>query len=824
MRRVRILYFLAFLSLVPFPAVAQTTQVTGQVKDANGIPYAGATMKAGLVFAGTPVSNPTVTINTLSQCKANGFGSAPCQVPFQPTNGPFTLDGSGNIPGGGITLQDNTQVTPAGTTWSFTVNTPGNPPPLGTGAQTCSATLTISGASQVISSSFSACPALSNVSGLSTVSTVSGLNCTPGLTANVNVTVNGIGYGEFFCAKLNVWLPVNPSQTVSPYVYGAVWDLKYSYQITTVASNATITTTGADAPFSCPGAVFPCSSGGDAGKNFFAYESPYAASCSVANCSSPYQTLVSPTTITTVNSANSITVASSGAVLNSYTPTVNTLGIGVWYTQDDRTALNAAGTAAWTTPGYCYAVQVPEGAGAIGGPIFNIPASSLSYPCGGYVVTAGLSGIDISQNGPQLFGQGAWNSLFVPTPGYNYAGCTFGSSGHGCNLTTPNLSVMNVGFNGMGQSTASGNPTVNLVELNGSTAGGSCTGSTLLNFVVANWLVADANAVGLDLGRNACGDPVYSNLTSEMAGGVDCQFNSAGTVVTINQAACFGNTVRSVNIVPAANSTAPMEGIINTFGGYYSQSNGNQIVQVQGGGAGIWNSKGEFITCAFTSVACAALTQLSGGAGTVVNIDGDDISSGPTATGGQAIWVQGVAGNQFHIRNSTISSTGTGSLLQNTVAGTRYYDEGGNTYTNGGTTKSVFTGLMVADGHSLKGTCTGVATASSTLGLYGTGPNVTATTCTSTNIGSGVPMEGARTLTFLVVSATAGGVNASSGVVTVLKNGGATTMTCTLGTGTACVDDQHQISVADGDLISIQFTTQAADTLAGVKALVDWSN
>lgn len=149
-----------FVFFSALPATAQTTQVTGQVLDANGIPYSGATMKAGLVFAGTPVSNPTVTISTLSQCKANGFGSAPCQVSFTPSNGPFTLDGSGNIPGGGITLQDNTLVTPAGTQWAFTVNTTGVALPLGTGPQTCSTTITISGSSQSVTSSFSSCPSL----------------------------------------------------------------------------------------------------------------------------------------------------------------------------------------------------------------------------------------------------------------------------------------------------------------------------------------------------------------------------------------------------------------------------------------------------------------------------------------------------------------------------------------------------------------------------------------------------------------------------------------------------------------------------------------
>lgn len=164
-----ILFFLALNHLIdwgPFNVLvtfAQTTQVTGQVKDVNGIPYAGAQMRAGLVFNGTPVSNPTVTISVLSQCRANGFGSAPCQVPFTPSNGPFNLDSAGNIPAGGITLQDNSLVTPAGTQWAFSVSTPGNPPPLGTGPQTCSATVTISGSSVSVSSNFSTCPALSNV-------------------------------------------------------------------------------------------------------------------------------------------------------------------------------------------------------------------------------------------------------------------------------------------------------------------------------------------------------------------------------------------------------------------------------------------------------------------------------------------------------------------------------------------------------------------------------------------------------------------------------------------------------------------------------------
>jgi hypothetical protein len=222
-----ILFFLTLSHLLdwgPFNLLvtvyAQATQVTGQVKDVNGLPYAGAQMKAQLVFAGPPVSNPTVTISVLSQCRANGFGSAPCQVPFTPSNGPFNLDGAGNIPGGGITLQDNTQVTPSGTQWAFSVNTPGNPPPLGTGPQVCAATLTISGASQGITASFSGCPALSNIgsgagAGGAATNTISS-NCPAGATLPPCIAIPGVSGGCFLGAVTTASNPTISFQSGFP--------------------------------------------------------------------------------------------------------------------------------------------------------------------------------------------------------------------------------------------------------------------------------------------------------------------------------------------------------------------------------------------------------------------------------------------------------------------------------------------------------------------------------------------------------------------------------------------------------------------------------
>jgi hypothetical protein len=171
-----------------------------------------------------------------------------------------------------------------------------------------------------------------------------------------------------------------------------------------------------------------------------------------------------------------------------------------------------------------------------------------------------------------------------------------------------------------------------------------------------------------------------------------------------------------------------------------------------------------------------------------------------------------------YLTDTKITCTPAGSKALN-IAGT-LYDLGGNQYAT--TIANILTGTLIADGHSLKGACTGVGTAASTLGLYGTGANVVATTCTSVLIGTGVVTTGVRTLYNLKVTASAAGTNASSGVVTVLKNGAGTALTCTIGTGTSCSDGLHTVTTADGDLISIQFTTQLADTLAGVQALVEW--
>jgi hypothetical protein len=116
------------------------TVVSGTITDPNGVPYAGGTIDATLVPTGT---TPTVA----------GIGNIPGyvnQVPISQT-GTFTLPLYCNASGGGCT-----PISPSGTQWLFTVRNPGAPPPVGFGGVSFTVTLTITGATQSISSQLQA--------------------------------------------------------------------------------------------------------------------------------------------------------------------------------------------------------------------------------------------------------------------------------------------------------------------------------------------------------------------------------------------------------------------------------------------------------------------------------------------------------------------------------------------------------------------------------------------------------------------------------------------------------------------------------------------
>jgi hypothetical protein len=96
-------------------------------------------------------------------------------------------------------------------------------------------------------------------------------------------------------------------------------------------------------------------------------------------------------------------------------------------------------------------------------------------------------------------------------------------------------------------------------------------------------------------------------------------------------------------------------------------------------------------------------------------------------------------------------------------------------------------------------------------------PMSAVTTCTQTSASIKVPLQTGHVLKNLRVKSGTAGVNASSGVVTVMVNSATSTgLTCTVGTGTTCSDLVDTYTVAGGDVFYVQFTTQALETLGSV--------
>lgn len=136
----RALAFVLFALAAASSAFGQgRTVVSGTVTDTNGVPYVGGTLVVTLTL---PVGAGGATLNGVQITGATQR---------------VTLDSAGSFL---MQLPDNTVVQPPGTQWIFNVNiSPGVAPPIGTGPQNCSTTLTISGASQNLN--LNTCPVLS---------------------------------------------------------------------------------------------------------------------------------------------------------------------------------------------------------------------------------------------------------------------------------------------------------------------------------------------------------------------------------------------------------------------------------------------------------------------------------------------------------------------------------------------------------------------------------------------------------------------------------------------------------------------------------------
>lgn len=132
---------LAAIAAFALPAAAQNfTLVTGTITDPNNLAYSNALIGADLIGANpSPINGQAISGHVVTSANVNGAFS--------------------------MTLARNAVV---GGQWTFTVTTPGVPPPFGTGAQSFQATVTVNGASQDVSVALNAvAPAQTNGTGTS---------------------------------------------------------------------------------------------------------------------------------------------------------------------------------------------------------------------------------------------------------------------------------------------------------------------------------------------------------------------------------------------------------------------------------------------------------------------------------------------------------------------------------------------------------------------------------------------------------------------------------------------------------------------------------
>lgn len=178
----------------------------------------------------------------------------------------------------------------------------------------------------------------------------------------------------------------------------------------------------------------------------------------------------------------------------------------------------------------------------------------------------------------------------------------------------------------------------------------------------------------------------------------------------------------------------------------------------------------------------------------------------PSVTGGYFKW------NGTDVVASTQAASGTGAC------GANQFVTGTNADASPSCaqpTSSNISGLINNRSVYVLG-CNGTATANTTITMPWPGSATVACTNTSTVIQ--VPATSTGTGKNLRVRCSSGGINASSGVFTLVDGGGNTSLTCTTGTGTTCSDTTHGPAVSAGDLLLVQFTTQIGETLANCAA------
>jgi hypothetical protein len=718
--------FLLFslLAITSGPALAQRTVVSGTITDPNGLPYSQASVRVTL-------SLPTGALGAYLN-GAQIAGSV----------GPVATDNTGSFL---VQLADNTLIQCANaqgqlvtcapqTQWAFSATlSPGVAPPLGTGPQTCNATITISGASQNVSSNF-VCPALS----------VSSAGASP----------NG--------STIYAWAPTYGLKATAKFVCDAAF----------TNNSTTVTTPATDRPFLAT--------------DSFAVVWGSNASC---NGDTPPNITTLVGTGVSATFVNAHTVTLSAAATGTCTQANNDGCVFVWG-PDDTTAMQNAWNAAAAA---CGTLVLPAG---------DIILQSLPFFTAGTALCPTSPGIFILY-GLTVYGQGPLSTTILLSPAITLSASTslFGSS---ANFSTTNRSFHDFGVAAFTSATA---------PMSGGFIFDIFFNSTFYNMFLQDVFPSSANMVTTLRARSTTDGvtSVHSNIfynsgEQSIGGG-----NGGDGVIYFdnNIQGFFGlqttGIVRSHdNWISHNNTSLTTVGGTNGFSDRdnFLASTGTFGVQTPSASASY-----QFLNTRMTG------TENGGGAtffcqSTDTCIVGGEASLVTNSGTGSAILNAGT----LTLRNATLTNSGGGVTLSN--SGTVIFKEGNSFLTGNITNTGVF---QVVDGEGgYQGACTGVVTSATTVGLYGLGQTA-ATTCTSTTVASGRVMTKTGKVYALYCTATAG--NQAADACTVVKNGAAQTMTCSLNAAASCTDGTvaHQVSFVQGDILGIEVIGGTGTTLANVK-------
>lgn len=763
----------AFL-FVALPAAAQTpTVVTAQIKDSNGVPYSFAKVAAQLVSSsGGFVPSPTIIVNGIPT-QIGGQQNATADV-----NGNFSMNLFCNSAGGGCSV-----ISPALTQWQFTANETGAPPPIGTGPQTCNVTLTISGASQSISSSFSACPALSNAGGGISTNGVGG-------STNAAAPIMAL-YFSNVCPVANTgqcyFTPAN-TQIFSD----GVWSSGGGGVVTFASSHNFCTPT--------------CGTATIIGQRFAGYFMngvPGGPGC-VQGRSTFQNYTTGVVTVSSVQSNTQITVSASPG-FNA--PSNACVIIG---TPDDSNASTfETAYAAITT--FCVKAMLAAANYWFSSPHFN------SQPLGCSVLPSIVGGGPYANmlyaSGFELEGRGSGATTIYLGPDFPNGDTCAHVIGNttGCFALPVESRWTDLQVSGGGQSTCQVAGGKNLIAL---------AVSRLQNVSLTNMCWATATVIGIQADSGS----QLQDVNNGSWGNTCLQTNNAGYgLVQAFKLACEnspgngGATGSNVDVRASGGATPYDFQCIGCLLVGSIVTTTQEVVAVQSGAVARFNNTSinncEDGTSCNSSVA-TILVKNNGG--TVYLTDGQ---LGPS--NGTAQPVAGIqnftSGGKVYLERVSIGSNITNAY--NDVAGAILYDLGGNSplFTPG---LSALNGTLIADGRSLMFSCTGTANASVTNSLYGTGPNVTATTCPgqTATLGTGIPFQQARTITGVKCTSSATTVSVAC---TVMVNGAAASTTCTMTAATSCVNFTTT-AVNPADLLSARIVTGAAETGANIKMQVFW--